>query len=81
MKVKKCDRCGRIYEKNSIKTEGDTYALGVAIFDHHGHMAVTHDLCDDCLLEFDSFMSAPEREKLRDMLDMCCCESDRKGEE
>ena len=56
MNAKKCDRCGRYYDKNTEHLIGGNipirYAAGVQIYDNSEADRKAWDLCDDCLMEF-----------------------------
>lgn len=55
MNAKKCDRCGRYYDKNTEYFVGRMpirCAAGVRIYDTCGYNWIVWDLCDDCLTEF-----------------------------
>lgn len=52
MKVKKCDRCGAIYEKNEkCKTkEGRNGIVStIATINEKGFIDEEYDLCDECI--------------------------------
>lgn len=60
--IKKCDRCGKIYEKNkkfnglSLLTKDPVFINGIdfsiSYYGYTGHM----DLCDDCLTAVRDFL-------------------------
>ena len=63
MKVRKCDRCGAIYEKNTIQRDGDIIG-GVVTYtrlsdDYERWGPDQFDLCDKCVKEFYLFMKEP----------------------
>ena len=52
MKVKKCDRCGAIYEKNEkckTKTIGNGIVSAIATISERGLLDEEYDLCDECI--------------------------------
>ena len=57
--AKRCDRCGKFYDKN-LKYRGrkasDEFRSGVAYVTSHGFYGNTIDLCDDCLTKLDRFL-------------------------
>ena len=60
--VKKCDRCGKIYEKNEMHKAKEYHPtprniVGIAAIDKYLKTDRFFELCDDCLTEFfDYFM-------------------------
>ena len=57
-KARKCDKCGKFYEKNTVKWE-DYGTRGVACgFTINGSCTtmITYDLCDSCVEELKEFM-------------------------
>lgn len=63
--VKKCDRCGKVYDRNSKHLRryncADRYYTGVAMLIDNGYCVDESDLCDDCLDAFGDFMSFYKR--------------------
>lgn len=62
MNIKKCDRCGKCYEKNEkhrIKL-GPVIAndalTGVALLDKNGIAGINYDLCDSCITDIKKFL-------------------------
>ena len=52
MKVKKCDRCGAIYEKNEkckTKEVGNGIVSTIATISERGIPDEEYDLCDECI--------------------------------
>lgn len=52
MKVKKCDRCGAIYEKNTkCKTKRAMGGIvsAIATISERGMLDKEYDLCDECI--------------------------------
>ena len=52
MKVKKCDRCGAIYEKNEkckTKTTRNGTVSAIATISERGLPDEEYDLCDECI--------------------------------
>lgn len=56
----KCDRCGKFYEKNEFKRSQASIQggiiTGIATMTYLG-VDEWFDLCDDCMKEFEKFMS------------------------
>ena len=48
MKITKCDRCGKIFEKNKPIKQEYNYTIKRGIVDIISSAAVGVDLCDDC---------------------------------
>ncbi len=58
--VKKCDRCGEIYEKNELHKAklwhpSPTKLVGVAAIDERLKQDQFFGLCDECISEFFDF--------------------------
>lgn len=52
MKVKKCDRCGAIYEKNEkckTKEARNGIVSEIATISEKGFIDEEYDLCDECI--------------------------------
>lgn len=52
MKVKKCDRCGAIYEKNKkckTKAIGNGIVSAIATISERRLLDEEYDLCDECI--------------------------------
>lgn len=52
MKVKKCDRCGAIYEKNEkckTKATRNGTISTIATINERGMLDEEYDLCDECI--------------------------------
>lgn len=52
MKVKKCDKCGAIYEKNKkckTKEVGNGIVSTIATISEKGFIDEEYDLCDECI--------------------------------
>lgn len=52
MKVKKCDKCGAIYEKNEkckTKATGNGIVSTIATISERGIPDEEYDLCDECI--------------------------------
>lgn len=56
--ARKCDRCGKFYEKNSVKwyLNGGSITRGINIISNNNLIAVECDLCDSCIEDFRAFM-------------------------
>ena len=65
MVVKKCDRCGKFYDKNSIyelmpRIGVRKTILGIGIVSDSGACKKRYDLCDDCSNDFRKWMEKSE---------------------
>lgn len=63
MKVKKCDRCGAIYEKNEkckTKTTGNGIVSAIATISERGLLDEEYDLCDECIEKLYDWMKDNE---------------------
>lgn len=65
MVIKRCDRCGKNYEKNSIyelhpRIGVKETTLGIGIVTDSGGCKKIYDLCDDCLKDFRKSMEKSE---------------------
>lgn len=60
--AKKCDRCGKFYEKNfETGFEGSRIAAGVEFTNSCNAFTFDRrDLCDDCIVQFKRFMAGCE---------------------
>lgn len=57
MTVKKCDACGKVYEKGYILSYSlDPYEVNKAIAQTKFEYALTKDLCEDCSNRFKTFL-------------------------
>ena len=65
MNAKKCDRCGRYYDKNSKHRDEsfseEAYAAGAQIYNSNNKYWGAWDLCDDCLTEFFNWVNMKGR--------------------
>lgn len=56
-KAMKCDRCGKFYEKNRVKWNGEgSITRGIDVVNINNLIAVQCDLCDSCIEDFRAFM-------------------------
>lgn len=63
MKVKKCDRCGAIYEKNKkckTKAIGNGIVSTIATISERGIQDEEYDLCDECIEKLYDWMKDNE---------------------
>lgn len=63
MKVKKCDRCGAIYEKNEkckTKATGNGIVSTIATISERGIPDEEYDLCDECIEKLYDWMKDNE---------------------
>ena len=63
MKVKKCDRCGAIYEKNKkckTKVIGNGIVSTIATISERGIPDEEYDLCDECIEKLYDWMKDNE---------------------
>ena len=63
MKVKKCDRCGAIYEKNEkckTKATGNGIVSTIATISDRGIPDEEYDLCDECIEKLYDWMKDNE---------------------
>lgn len=63
MKVKKCDRCGAIYEKNKkckTKAIGNGIVSTIATISERGIPDEEYDLCDECIEKLYDWMKDNE---------------------
>ena len=60
--AKKCDRCGSFYEKNIVKTKGNSTLGGMAFICLQGNIRyiLDNDLCDECLNKLMRFLDGAE---------------------
>ena len=58
--AKKCDRCGKFYEKNLEKHKNGFALIGVCFVDSKGQSVGDRDLCDECIAKFKRFMAGCE---------------------
>mgnify|MGYP007008538399 CR=1 FL=1 len=61
--ARKCDRCGKFYEKNRVKwnCEG-SITRGIDVVNINNLIAVEYDLCDSCIEDLRCFMSYDDKE-------------------
>lgn len=58
--AKKCDRCGKFYEKNFEKHKNGFALVGVCFVDTRDQSVDDKDLCDECIVKFKRFMAGSE---------------------
>ena len=66
MNAKKCDRCGRYYDKNSKHVTGTNptlHAKGVQVFTDFERISQEWDLCDGCLTEFFNWVNTKKEDE------------------
>lgn len=55
--ARKCDRCGKFYEKNRVKWNcGGSITRGINVVNTNNIIVVECDLCDSCIEDFRAFM-------------------------
>lgn len=57
--ARKCDRCGKFYEKNSVHCfydDVDDIVHGVSLIGTGNAIEPKYDLCDSCIEDFRDFM-------------------------
>ena len=57
--AKKCDRCGKYYDKNEARTESGSVLTGVGFITANNHV-LDHDLCDECIDKLKQFLKGVE---------------------
>lgn len=63
MTVKKCDKCGKIYEKGYVLSYSlDVYEVDKAIAVRKPEYALTKDLCETCVSRLKMFLREKEEE-------------------
>ena len=65
MKLKKCDRCGKIYPRNNNRYGGGDVpriAIGISLIDNKRTLVNRYDLCDDCIDNFVNSWMKPTME-------------------
>lgn len=62
--ARKCDRCGKFYEKNRVKwyLNGGSITRGIRIVNKDNRISVEYDLCDSCIEDLRCFMSYDDKE-------------------
>ena len=64
MTVKKCDKCGKIYEKGfSLSYSLDPYEVNKANVALKAEFAKTVDLCENCGRRFKMFLGAQQKDE------------------
>ena len=59
--ARKCDRCGKFYEKNfETANKSKTTVAGVCFITTQDLSIEDKDLCDDCIVQFKKFMAGCE---------------------
>ena len=59
-RARKCDRCGKFYEKNTETNKRATVLIGVSFVDATYRNIDDKDLCDECIAKFKRFMAGTE---------------------
>lgn len=56
--ARKCDRCGKFYEKNRVKWffNGGSITRGINVINKNNLISAEYDLCDSCIEDFRDFM-------------------------
>lgn len=65
--ARKCDRCGKFYEKNSVHwfyDDVDDIAHGVSLIGTGLAIEPKYDLCDSCIKDFRVFMDYDDKEEV-----------------
>lgn len=63
MTARKCDRCGKYYDKNEKMHKGNSCKYtpsGIVEESIYGHYYNHKDLCDDCLEKLERFLNGAE---------------------
>lgn len=64
MTVKKCDKCGKIYEKGCVLSYSlDNYEVGKAVALLKHEYALTKDLCETCARRLKMFLKSRNVDK------------------
>jgi hypothetical protein len=58
--AKKCDRCGKFYEKNLEPGYKREIVVGVCFINTLDNSIEDRDLCDECIVKFKKFMAGCE---------------------
>lgn len=58
--AKKCDRCGKFYEKNHETGYKREIVVGVCFINTEDNSIEDRDLCDECIVKFKRFMAGCE---------------------
>ena len=62
MNAKKCDRCKKFYERNTVKYKGQ-FIDGICLTNRRQSVSFSHkDLCDACLESLDEWLMDGESE-------------------
>lgn len=81
-KAKKCDRCGKFYEKNAVmKSKGSVLGStigGIKTVTKDGRTDEDFDLCDDCVKSLYEWKGKPEFEDRWIPVDDRCPDDERK---
>ena len=75
--ARKCDRCGKFYEKNSTRwyLNGGSITRGINIMSKDCRITAKYDLCDLCIKDLRHFMDYDDKRV------ESCREVDKNGEE
>lgn len=62
--ARKCDRCGKFYEKNSTRwyLNGGSITRGINIMSKDGLVTAEYDLCGSCIEDLRCFMKYDDKE-------------------
>lgn len=63
MTARKCDRCGKYYDKNEKVHKSGSFKYtpkGIVEESTYGHYYSPKDLCDDCLEKLERFLNGAE---------------------
>lgn len=65
--ARKCDRCGKFYEKNRVKWyfNGGAITRGINIISASNFIISEYDLCDSCIEDLRCFMAYDDKEEDR----------------
>ena len=63
--ARKCDRCGKFYEKNRVKwyINGGSIARGINIMSASNIIISEYDLCASCIEDLRCFMAYDDKEE------------------
>lgn len=64
--AKKCDRCGKYYDRNLECYAPGTVASGVSFTRVDGYIGLKFDLCDSCIIDFKKFMRGDAIDEIKE---------------